>query len=208
MKIYKNLPVISKETKSDYCNNEEFLVYAYDDEFIYISNEKRGDVEVSIKDFNSDFKLAYAMTVHKSQGQTINRPYTIYEWERMSREMLYVAVSRATHSKYINFGDWKTELFKGYIYKYTNKKSNKIYIGSTTNIKQRKKEHLESEEKDKFHKALHKHGIKSFKFEIIDSNKYGDDEELFKREQYFINKHQSIKTGYNTLNCYNVAKRC
>jgi predicted GIY-YIG superfamily endonuclease len=208
MKVYKNMPVISKETKTDYCNNEEFVVDDYDDEYIYMSNDHRGDIDVSIKDFNSDFKLAYAMTVHKSQGQTIDRPYTIYEWERMSRNMLYVAVSRATHSKYINFGDWKAELFKGFIYKYTHKKTNKVYIGSTKDIKQRKKEHKESQENDKFHKAFRKDGVRAFKFEIIDVNKYADEEKLFKREQYFINKYQSIKNGFNTLQSFDLAKRC
>ena len=38
-----------------------------------------------------------AITVHKAQGMTINRPYSIYEYKRMKHNMLYVALTRTTN---------------------------------------------------------------------------------------------------------------
>ena len=44
---------------------------------------------------------------------------------------VYVAVSRSTQKKYINFCNTEYKLNQGYIYKITNLSTNKIYIGST-----------------------------------------------------------------------------
>lgn len=41
------------------------------------------------------FRLGYATTVHSSQGETILEDFTIWEWERMSRQLRYTAVGRA-----------------------------------------------------------------------------------------------------------------
>lgn len=41
-----------------------------------------------------DFVPCYAMTVHKAQGQTITKPYTIHNYNQMCPTMKYVAVSR------------------------------------------------------------------------------------------------------------------
>lgn len=42
-----------------------------------------------------------AMTVHKSQGKTINIPYSIYEIDRMSIKVLYTGLSRCSDPKLI-----------------------------------------------------------------------------------------------------------
>jgi hypothetical protein len=43
------------------------------------------------------------MTVHRSQGSTFEGPYTIFEWEIMDPKLKYVALSRGTNKKNINF---------------------------------------------------------------------------------------------------------
>jgi hypothetical protein len=48
-----------------------------------------------LKQLQRYFRLGYATTVHSSQGATIKEPFTIWEWERMSRQLRYTAVSRA-----------------------------------------------------------------------------------------------------------------
>ena len=54
-------------------------------------------------------------------------------------------------------------------------------------------------ENDKFHVALRK-TPQDFVFEVIHTGKYADDEQLKREEQKFINKFDTIKWGYNTLN--------
>ena len=45
---------------------------------------------------------SYSFTVHSCQGMSIDKPYTIYEWERMHKKLKYVALSRATKEEHIN----------------------------------------------------------------------------------------------------------
>ena len=42
------------------------------------------------------FKPVYAVTVHKCQGMTINQPYSIYEYNKMKHDMLYVCLMRTS----------------------------------------------------------------------------------------------------------------
>ena len=42
------------------------------------------------------FKPMYAITVHKAQGMTINKPYSIYEYKIMKHDMLYVCLTRTS----------------------------------------------------------------------------------------------------------------
>ena len=53
------------------------------------------EINIELK-FTNRFKQMYAMTVHKSQGMTINRPYSIYEYNRMQYDMLHVALTRTS----------------------------------------------------------------------------------------------------------------
>ena len=48
------------------------------------------------------FYVAYAITIHKCQGETYDTPYTIHEWERLNKRLKYVALSRATDKNLIN----------------------------------------------------------------------------------------------------------
>ena len=48
-------------------------------------------------------KPMYAITVHKAQGATFNKPCSIYEYKRMKHDMLYVCLTRTTKQEYVNF---------------------------------------------------------------------------------------------------------
>ena len=94
-----------------------------------------------------------------------------------------------------------------YIYKFTNKKNGKTYIGQTNNIQKRKNGH-KSESFNKcsagynlpFHAAIRKYGWENFNFEILEeipdeeSQNYVDEREIF-----FIQYYHSLKdeNGYN-----------
>lgn len=76
------------------------------DNYIELIDDINGDiVMVSIEDFQKIFYVAFCITVHRSQGQTYDKPYTIHEWYKYDNEMKYVALSRAKDIKLINIHD-------------------------------------------------------------------------------------------------------
>lgn len=92
----------------------------------------------------------------------------------------------------------------GYIYKITNNKNNKIYIGQT--IKQRPTDrysqhrylatHPQQEKGMSYlHKAMNKYGLENFSFEVIEQI---DNSQLNTKQQYWIQYYDSmIPNGYN-----------
>lgn len=89
----------------------------------------------------------------------------------------------------------------GLVYKVVNKINNKCYIGQTTqSLKRRMYNHkydaLNNTDNSYFHNAIRKYGWESFKWiQIYKCNSLDD---LFEKEQYFINKFNSLTpTGYN-----------
>lgn len=79
------------------------------------------------------------------------------------------------------------------IYKITNKKTGKIYIGQSDNCERRIQEHQKKKilTIDEWITFL---GINEFNFEIIEEcNK----EELDEKEKYYIQKYDSLNNGYN-----------
>ena len=87
-----------------------------------------------------------------------------------------------------------------WIYKITNIQNNKVYIGQSIRpIEQRFKRHINDALHNKldthFARAIREYGVDSFKLEEIDSAK--TQEELNKKEQYWIKYYNSVKEGYN-----------
>ena len=87
---------------------------------------------------------------------------------------------------------------KGGIYKLTNLINNKIYIGSTNNIKARKSKHKNRKTNTLISKAIFKYGWNNFLFEILE---YCDNEKLIERENYYFDKYKPFpeNNGYNLL---------
>lgn len=79
------------------------------------------------------------------------------------------------------------------IYKITNKKNGKVYIGQSNDIKRRLSEHKQKRTLtiDDYINVL---GIENFDFEIVEEC---SQEELDKKEIEYIKKYDSIKNGYN-----------
>lgn len=92
------------------------------------------------------------------------------------------------------------------IYKITNLKNNKIYIGSSSNLKQRLRQHrsfLKLNEHCNKHlqSSYNKYGIENFKFEILETT---EEQNLESKEEYYIKLFDSTnnKKGYNKrINC-------
>ena len=85
----------------------------------------------------------------------------------------------------------------GYIYKVENDVNNKIYIGQTMQIPERRfKDHLRNKRSnDKFHKAIREIGPSHFKLEILENV---NRDSLDEREKYWIEYFKAYKDGYNS----------
>lgn len=88
-----------------------------------------------------------------------------------------------------------------YIYKIVNTVNDKIYIGQTTeSLEKRFSRHIGYQLKDKnynskIHRAMLKYGIDKFSIHLIEE--VNNQDELNKREYYWIHKLDTIKNGYN-----------
>ncbi len=85
-------------------NNETFEVTSIGEKTIIVSNETK-EIEIPIKSINQLFNLAYCITVHKSQGETIKNKYIIHEWDKMDYRLKYVSMSRGINCE--NIIIWK-----------------------------------------------------------------------------------------------------
>ena len=92
------------------------------------------------------------------------------------------------------------------IYKITNTTNDRIYIGQSTNIADRWKQHIKrgtGAEKgtlvgEKLYRAMFEDGIWNFSFEILEVVENKDD--LNEREKYWINYFSAKEFGYNMKN--------
>lgn len=81
------------------------------------------------------------------------------------------------------------------IYMYTNKKNNKKYIGQSTNIERRRKEHLcWPSSYSRFDMEMKSIGEEQFVFTVLEECSV---EQLDEREKYWISFYDTIENGYN-----------
>lgn len=81
------------------------------------------------------------------------------------------------------------------IYKFTNKFNGKSYIGQSTNIERRYKEHKNRNENTLFHEAINEFGFDNFDFSIIE---ICDKNDLNDKEIFYIKDYNTlVPNGYN-----------
>jgi ATP-dependent exoDNAse (exonuclease V) alpha subunit len=102
--LFVDMPIIAyKNCKAlGIVNNESFKITDIYNNIIEFGNKRVQNLKISIDDFQKFFFVSYAVTIHKSQGDTIKKPFTIHEWERLDKRLKYVALSRATTCEHIN----------------------------------------------------------------------------------------------------------
>jgi ATP-dependent exoDNAse (exonuclease V) alpha subunit len=103
VKLLPNVPIIAKVNNKELgiVNNEEFIIDKVKGNLIYISNEEH-KMTIKASEFQNLFYVAYCITIHQSQGQTIKIPYNIWDWEKLDKRLKYVAIGRAQHKNQIN----------------------------------------------------------------------------------------------------------
>ena len=101
--LFKGVPVIAikNKDKEGFVNSEKFIVEDVDDDNIYLHNDMK-KLTIPQNKFQSWFHVAYCITAHKSQGETIKTPYTIHDWDKMSETCKYVSLSRGTCWENVN----------------------------------------------------------------------------------------------------------
>jgi 5-methylcytosine-specific restriction protein A len=101
------IPVVCHKTPNDkaakksgngFLNSERFIVQLIENDTITLIGNGDREIIITKKDFHRFFYIAFCITVHTSQGETFNVPYTIYDWDfyRFCKKAKYVAMSRAT----------------------------------------------------------------------------------------------------------------
>ena len=105
MYVYKDLPVIACRTNKglDFVNSDSGKIIGYDKTHITIALDGKEDVlKLEHGVFKVSFYPAYCITIHRSQGCSIDEPYTIYDWNKLNTQLKYVALSRSRKLSYIN----------------------------------------------------------------------------------------------------------
>lgn len=93
------MPVIADETnyKYEYSNNQTFIVKSIGTREITLEDDIDSSIiTTTLERFKRDFRPAYCMTSYKAQGDTIDGPYGIHEFNRIDANGAYVCITRAT----------------------------------------------------------------------------------------------------------------
>ena len=102
--LFVGVPIIATSNKKGddedlmFANNETFTITEIDDEyFTAVSERPEGEwaIRVAVPEFHSFFNLNYCATVHKSQGATIDNEIVIFNYQRMTKNLKYTAITRA-----------------------------------------------------------------------------------------------------------------
>jgi 5-methylcytosine-specific restriction protein A len=103
--LFKGLPVIACRTQKSIgvFNSQSYKVIKFDDINVTVESKATDEyLEIDREKFTIFFYPSYCMTTHKSQGDTFDDMYTIWEWEKMTKELRYVALTRGTQMSNIN----------------------------------------------------------------------------------------------------------
>ena len=143
----------------------------------------------------------YRIVLNESDKEDIQLLNTI-EMRLHSREALYKLIYDVFYKKPLN--DMINRVLQGKefcgIYRITNLKTNESYIGKSTNIKNRFKQHirtaigLDGVARTKIHGAMKEYGIDNFSFEVLEKC---TKENYSEREKYWINFYETNVYGYN-----------
>jgi ATP-dependent exoDNAse (exonuclease V) alpha subunit len=110
VRLVSGTPIISRVNKEDMdiYNNETFIIkeiqHSKSNILIVDEEDEARMFNIPFNLFQKMFYVGYCITIHRSQGQTFDFPYTIHEWDhpRFDSRLKYVALSRTTNLDNIN----------------------------------------------------------------------------------------------------------
>lgn len=197
--------VVEAETKKDVKTLIEGEHQAVIAEKVARNSNKKIDYRVFITELTPQWESHWLdvreCTVCKSK-------YDILNSKRNGEEPNHSICSttcRVQHRKETDFGDYQNGVaygsFKPCIYKITNKVTNMVYIGQTTQcFTLRWYQHFFQTTDSKFHEAVRVSKPHDWSFEVIEVVEEKDYKQLLNdREQHYINLYNSIDAGYNSV---------
>ena len=204
--IYETLPIMAiKNEKGKYWDlyNGEFyeIIVLLEDKMLIGNKTTRKGMWIKQEQLESYFSPAYAITVNKAQGATIDRPYSIWEFQMMDKHSKYTELSRATNENLISIYNYNVSVKEAlnldsgriaYIYEISDGINN--YIGSTNRtIDIRFEEHKEAHkcENWKLYEYMSKIGVENFKIREVCKFKYVSESQIRRVEQYYIQRLKS-----------------
>lgn len=124
--IYKSLPLIANKSmfidNTTIYKNQYFNVVRFNKRLklitIKLTDCDDGLITTTVDTIRNNFNVAYCVTVHKTQGRTINVKYSIWDSHIMPSDVLYTAISRGTkfdnintHKFFIGYNNGAHEIF-------------------------------------------------------------------------------------------------
>ena len=97
VKLAVGMPVIAHTTnkKLRILNSQTFKIQSINEDKMEIVNGEES-ISIKTKDFHKFFYIGFCLTIHASQGETFDKKYTIYDWNKLCEKAKYVALSRGT----------------------------------------------------------------------------------------------------------------
>ena len=104
VRAYVGMPLIARKNGESTANNEAFTLLDIDEGTITAVSTRDGQdnlVNITLEDFHKTFLMAYCVTCHKSQGDTIDGRIIVHDWGWMTKELKYTAITRTTKHEYV-----------------------------------------------------------------------------------------------------------
>ena len=101
----EELAVIARVNNKNYdiMNSEMFTVKEFDNEKNeVIITDDLNEKTIPFDQMSRLFYPAYCVTCHRYQGSTIDKPFSIYEWQKMDKKLRYTAVTRSTQFEFLS----------------------------------------------------------------------------------------------------------
>lgn len=102
VKLCKGMPIIAwnniYKNKHNIINTDKFTIKQINNEYMIITDGHR-DIKLPSNIFHTIFYIGFCITIYACQGETFNKPYTIYDWNHkiFCDKAKYVSMSRATN---------------------------------------------------------------------------------------------------------------
>ena len=104
MKLLPSFPVMAFKTNKKFgvFNGDTFVVKKIKPSLVLKNTLNNETITITADIFRNHFYINFCSTIYKSQGSKIDQPYTIHQWNSLSTEAKYTAISRTTAFDYVN----------------------------------------------------------------------------------------------------------